>query len=319
MFNGIICALGACLIWGMIFVIPQYMEGFSSLEIATGRYLAYGIASCLLFLNAKRMKTSGYPLSIWTKALGYSLISSFGYYIFVVLSLRYASPAICALILGISPITIAFYGNWKQRECSNRSLILPSVLILAGLILINYFPIVESPSVSTHLIGLLCGFACLGTWTWYVVANARFLKQNPEVDSNDWATLLGVGTFFWALVFAAGLCLFNPEGMGKFTHLGDPLLRFVIGCTVLGLLCSWVGTYLWNRGSFQLPVSLMGQLNIFETIFGLVFVYILDQRLPPALECVGILLLLSAVIYGIHSFTKSSSVQTQQQGQLDNA
>jgi drug/metabolite transporter (DMT)-like permease len=286
------------------------MEGFTSLEIVTGRYLCYGLVSCFLFLNARRLKSCKYPLSIWIKSLGYSLVSSFGYYIFVVLSLRYASPAICALILGICPITIAFYGNWKQKECSFRSLVLPSVLIFVGLVMINLLPILNTESPSTYLLGLACGFICLGTWSWYVVANSRFLKNNPEVDSKDWVTLLGITTFFWAVIFAIGLCLLYPETMGKFIHFDNSLWSFVIGCAILGLICSWFGTFLWNKASVALPVSLIGQLNIFETIFGLIFVYLLEQRLPPLLEIAGVFLLLAAVAYGISVFSKTAPLNS---------
>ena len=57
-------------------------------------------------------------------------------------------------------------------------------------------------------------------------------------------------------------------------------MSFLIGCATLGLLCSWVGASLWNKASVFLPVSLAGQLMIFETIFGVLFVYMLNQQMP---------------------------------------
>ena len=146
---GIIYALSACFIWGLIFVVPLFMQGFDPMEIAIGRYLFYGVIAAVAFLKRR----CRYPRAIWLKALYFSLASSFAYYTFVILSVRYASPAICALILGLSPITIALYGNWREKECSYRSLAMPSVLILVGLLMINIPHL--NQGASTHMLGIL--------------------------------------------------------------------------------------------------------------------------------------------------------------------
>ena len=271
------------------------MAEFSAIEIALGRYLVYGLVSCLLFCKIRQR----YPVAIWKQALLFSLLFSIGYYTFVVLALRYATPAICALILGISPITIAFYGNWKQRECSFRSLLLPSLLILVGLVIINAPHLQGSATPSTYLLGLMCAFWALLSWSWYVVANSRFLKDHPEVRSNDWSTLLGVTTLFWVIALGAGIALFSSEQIDMHKYANS---NFFLGSTVLGLLCSWVGAFLWNRASFHLPVSLAGQLTIFETLFGILFVYAIKGHMPPILECVGMLFFLAAITFGIRQF-----------------
>jgi hypothetical protein len=42
---------------------------------------------------------------------------------------------------------------------------------------------------------------------------------------------------------------------------------------------------------------LAGQLTIFETIFGVLFVYLLNQHLPPLIESLGISILLISVLW----------------------
>jgi drug/metabolite transporter (DMT)-like permease len=309
LYKGVAFALGACLIWGLIFVVPQFMTGFSSIEIALGRYLFYGIISSLIFLKAKAQGTCCHSQSIWIKALYFSLISTIGYYTFVVLALRYSSPAICALILGVSPVTIAFYGNWQQKETSFRSLITPSVLIFAGLVIINIPHLETSSSPSCYLLGLLFSFLSLIAWSWYVVANSKFLKQHPNVHSSDWSTLIGVTTLFWVIVFGILMSVFfeNQLHMEKYFKLNNELKKFLIGSAILGLLCSWVGSFLWNQASLNLPVSLAGQLTVFETIFGVLFVYIINQSLPSSMESIGIVILLAAIVYGIRKFAKKQA------------
>jgi drug/metabolite transporter (DMT)-like permease len=301
MTKGIIYALIACFIWGLIFVVPQFMEGFNSLEVALGRYFFYGIFSSIILAKIKWSGTFQYPSLYWRKALVFSLITTVGYYPFVVLSLRYSSPAICALILGISPITIAFYGNWKMKECDFRTLFFPAALILLGMIIINVPQFIGEFFPTSHLLGLIYALLALVTWTWYAVANAKILKNHPELASSDWSTMIGVGTFLWVLIFAAFIGIFFHEHVeiDKYITFNAVWIKFIGGSAVLGFICSWVGAYLWNKASFYLPVSLAGQLMIFETIFGLVFVYAIEQRLPPMIEFFGIAFLLTAIIYGL--------------------
>jgi drug/metabolite transporter (DMT)-like permease len=301
-------AIGACFVWGLIFVIPQFLEGFSAIEVAIGRYLFYGMISLLIFCGIRLKGGGRFPLSIWFKASYYSLVCTVGYYTFVVLGLRYADPAICTLVLGISPITITFYGNWKERECSFKSLILPSLLILFGLVITNTPQLMESTSPTSYLLGLCCCFWALLGWSWYAVANARFLKDHPEIAPSDWSTLIGVATLCWVGMLSLFLVFISEEQFNfeKYTTLDANLHRFLGGCAVLGLLCSWVGGFLWNRATVNLPVSLAGQLMVFETIFGLLFVYLADQEFPPIYECVGISFFLVAIFYGIRASLSAS-------------
>lgn len=304
MLKGIVYALSACFIWGLIFIIPHFMSSFSSIEIAFGRYVFFGSASLLLLLKARLQGFCRYPLSIWIKALFLSFLS--GYYLWVVLGIRYASPEICALILGTSPITIAFYGNWKQKEGNLNVLILPSLLILIGLMMINIPHIIVTKSSWEYSMGLICSFISLFSWSVYVVLNSRFLKTHSDMNSNDWATIQGVTTLFWVMM--CGLAYFLLGGrldVQKYCNWNPDTCAFFGGCATLGLLCSWVGAFLWNKASVYLSVSLAGQLMIFETIFGIVFVYMLNQQLPTLMECSGIILLLGAVIYGIRTLSPS--------------
>ena len=80
---------------------------------------------------------------------------------------------------------------------------------------------------------------------------------------------------------------------------------FMVGGLMLGFFSTWLGIFLWNQGSSRLPVSFAGQLTVFETIFGLMFVYLVDQRLPSWIELCGATLMLSGVIVSINAFKKS--------------
>ncbi len=306
MFKGIAFALAACFIWGLIFVVPGFMSDFSPIEVTLGRFLVYGLVSALFYCKSKLQGSYKYPRLIWIRALCFSLVMTIGFYTLLVLAIRHSTPAIAALILGISPITIAFYGNWEQKETSFKSLTIPSSLILLGLVIINVPQIKSSAAISSYILGLTCGFLALTAWSWFVVANARFLKQNPKVRSIDWSTIIGMATLVWVLILVLIMHVFFKSQLNveKYLTPSSALTKFLIGSAILGLFCSWIGNFLWNKASLYLPVPLAGQLTIFETIFGIIFVYVLQGHLPPVIESIGIAILLFAIVYGIRQFAK---------------
>jgi len=301
MFKGIVLAISACALWGLIFIVPQFMESFSSLEVALGRYACYGLISLFFFSQAVFQGKGRYAPSIWLKALSFSLIITLTYYTAMVLGLRWSTPPIAALISGIAPISISFYGNWVEREYQFKTLFLPSILIIVGLLVINAPHLQTEQGLADYLIGILCCFIALGIWSWYVVKNARFLKETPNLLPIEWSTLLGVATLFWVALVTSVLVLFFPDQIEshKYAALDLPLAQFLGGSLILGLICSWVGAWIWNKASLHLPIALAGQITIFETLFGLSYVYFLIGELPPLTDAAGMCILLGAVLYGI--------------------
>lgn len=303
MFTGILYALAACFVWGFIFIIPHLTHDFDAFETALGRHGVYGTLSCFfLFYYTFKCKRT-FPVRVWSRAICCALLANIIYYSCVVVGVRYASPSITALLLGLGPITISLYGNWQEKECSFRKLIFPSILIILGLILVN-IPVFQSDAWEFYyLIGTLAVLFSLGIWSWYVVANTRFLKNNPEITAQQWSTLMGSATFVWVIFL--GTCYEYWQGMenwGKFAGDAPEIGKFILGCLMLGIVCSFFGSYFWNNASMRLPVSFAGQLTIFETVFGLIFFYLLEQQLPPIVELFGIGLMLLAIVYGINTF-----------------
>lgn len=308
MLKGVLLVLSACFFWGFIFVIPGLMVGYSSLEIALGRYFFLGLASCAVILIKGLHQWRKFSWNIWRQAFFYALLVNVIYYSSLVTGLFYSGAAVIVLLVGISPITLTFYGNWHQKQCSNRRLILPTIFIAAGLICVNLssFSSLQAETSWKYGFGLLCGLFSLIIWNWYVIANGEFLKKNPNVSPSDWSTMIGVGTFAWVILICIGVAFVIPiDDLMKNKELDSSLLSFILGGVILGLVCSWLGSYLWNCGSQALPISLAGQLTIFETIFGLAFVYLVEQRYPTLIESLGILTILGGVNLSMLQFNKS--------------
>jgi len=301
MLLGVLLVLAACLIWGLIFVVPLFMGGFTAFEVVLGRHLCFGMLSVCLLCYLWWRGPLHISREMIFKALLFALVTNIIYYTTLVLALRNASPAVTALISGLSPITIALYGNLKQRTYSFRSLLVPSTLILLGLILVNLSAFEDrwfSDSIENYLLGLACAIIAVAAWTWYVVANAEFLKRNPGLPSSQWATMIGTATFCWValLGITVGIVDATLIDITKINLFEEEFLIFLSGCLILGIVCSWIGSYLWHRASTLLPIALAGQLTVFETVFALVFVFFVEGRIPVASEVLGMFIMLLAVI-----------------------
>ncbi|MDB6081790.1 MAG: putative EamA-like transporter family protein [Chlamydiia bacterium] len=309
----ILYALLACSVWGLIFILPKLAESSAFMGSSLAKYVFGGLFALLFAIKLWRSSTCPQLFPYIKKAFWFALISNITYYSFLMLSFRYATPTVSALIIGISPISIAYYGNWRARE-SSQHLILPSILIFVGLVLVNipYFDATDNTtSRYDYLAGLLSAFGALISWSWYVVSNTRFLKAHPTISSGDWATFIGLATSCWILFLGAIVWLFSTLFPGSQESSMTPEMQtFLLGSITFGLFCSWVGLFLWNKASKHLPVSLVGQLTIFETIFGLFFVSLVEKRVPSSIEVIGIALMLAAIVYGVRGLSTADQHQT---------
>lgn len=313
MLRGYICILLACVFWALIFVVPLYLEGFTPMEVALGRYFFFGLISlCLLFIRKIWRK---YPLAIWLRALGFALLANVVYYTFLVMGVKNSSAALAALILGCSPITISFAGSWKDKKANMSRLIVPSLAIFFGLLMVNHELLdwTEPASTNDYLFGLCCSAMSLLIWTWYVIKNAAFLKRHPEVTISDWTTVIGVATFVWVVILGVIIGFISdseevrPDKFAYNSETAEELTLFIIGNLCLAIASSWGGFYFWNRATKYLSLTLAGQLSVFETIFGLILVFFVEERVPLSLELAGILIMLIGVIVaGLSAARKST-------------
>ncbi len=297
---GTLYGVSANLLWGLAFLVPVLLPASSSVAITVGRYLFYGVVSAGIVACTRGAGLRGLDRRVWATALVFAFAGNLGYYFFMVQGLVHAGAPATTVIIGTLPVTMALYGNWRRREFPFRRLLLPLGLIAAGLALVNLTEIDwrgvgGGRSLPAQALGITSALTALGLWTWFGVANAGFLKAHPEVSSGAWSTLVGVGTLVLVVVAAPALALTG----GLTASAGGPTGGLVAGSLLLGVVVSWGGTLLWNRASGLLPVSVAGQLIVFETIFGLTYVFVARARVPPLTEVVGILVLITGVLIGI--------------------
>ncbi len=205
-----------------------------------------------------------------------------------------------SLIVGVLPVTVTFAGLRDPDAVPLRRLALPLALVAAGIVRINVDLFTSSAAQATSTFDKLAGIACaagaLASWTWYAVANARYLQRHHHFGGSEWSVLWGivtglVGALAW-LVLAV-----LPAGSVSMQAAAGGWPLFWLLNLGLAIGASWLGNGLWNAASKRLPLTLSGQLIVFETVFAMLYGFVYEPRLPRGLEIAALVLLLAGV-YG---------------------
>ncbi|MCI3180540.1 EamA family transporter [Caulobacter sp. CCUG 60055] len=294
---GAACGVVAGAFWGAVFLAPKLLAGFSPLQMTAGRYLAYGLASAVLIAPAWRSVAGRVTRADWLALTWLSLAGNIVYYLFLAASVQIAGVAPASLIVGLLPVTVTLIGSRHDGAVPLRKLAAPLVLIGLGVLCINLAVFTGGgggASLVKLAFGVACAFGALATWTVYAVGNARHLARHPHFTNGEWSLLTGLVTGGLSAVIAV------PAFMTGFAaHLPADWLRFAGVSFAVAIGASIIGNGLWNAASRLLPLTLSGQLIVFETVFALFYGFLYERRVPGALEAAAIALLLAGVFWSV--------------------
>jgi drug/metabolite transporter (DMT)-like permease len=290
---GVAYGIGAGALWGLVFLAPELVPEFGPLQLTIGRYFFYGLFSaCLIAPIWHRLK----PLlgrREWI-ALGWlALAGNTLYYILLSSAVRLGGIAMTSLIIGFLPVAVTIVGSRDQGAVPLRRLIPSLALSALGAVCIGWQALAgpASESVLKQAIGLLCAVGALISWTCYAVGNSRWLVRLHHVSAHEWNMLTGVVTGVQALLLIPLAMILANE-----SHATLAWAKLAGVAAGVAILCSMVGNALWNRMSKLLPLTLVGQMILFETLFALIYGFLWEQRLPTALEYVAFTLVVLSVV-----------------------
>ncbi|WNN44013.1 DMT family transporter [Winslowiella toletana] len=306
MFSGVLFALSAGLMWGLIFVGPLLVPEYPGALQSVGRYVAFGLLALPLAWHA-RQRLRQLSRADWIEALKLTVIGNILYYTCLANAIQRTGAPVSTMIIGTLPVVISVtanlvYGHHDGR-LSWRKLTPALLLIALGLICVNAAEL-QSGAVDFDLWRYLSGIAlaliAVACWTWYPLRNSRWLRENPDKKPGTWATAQGLVTLPVALiagvVVTANLALTQPAFALPFGPRPEVFIPLML---VIGLFCSWLGALCWNEASQRLPTVLVGPLIVFEILAGLGYTFLLRQQWPPLMTLCGIICLIAGVIYAM--------------------
>jgi drug/metabolite transporter (DMT)-like permease len=136
------------------------------------------------------------------------------------------------------------------------------------------------------------------------VGNSRWLTRLAQVSAHEWNLLNGAMTGAQVLLLIPVALVLSKE-----SHAALAWAKLAGVAAGIAILASMIGNALWNRMSKLLPLTLVGQMILFETLFALLYGFLWEQRLPTALEYVAFTLVVLSVIscLAVHAVPSTSA------------
>lgn len=297
--------------WGLIFLPPALLPEVSPLLLTCGRFATYGMLAAILLIPQWRSIARIWSHRDLLTLIRLSMMSNILYFLLVAAAVQQVGIAATSLVIGLIPVVVPLFGRREQHAPPLRQLFLPMAAIVAGVALINLHAQQQTAhhvmGIKNQVSGMFCASAALLCWSRYAVDNSRCLKK-IRYDSNQWSLLIGLctGCISMLLWLIARYCGFSDVDL-PLTESAQTL--FWVTNVVLAVVSSWLGYLAWNLCSLRLPVSLIGQMVVFETLFALFYGFIYLQRFPDLKESAAIVLLLGGVLASVHSHQRNGRVQ----------
>ncbi|MCX8986444.1 DMT family transporter [Citrobacter portucalensis] len=315
MISGVLYALLAGLMWGLIFVGPLIVPEYPAVLQSMGRYLALGlIALPIAWLGRARLRQL--MRKDWVTALTLTMMGNLIYYVCLASAIQRTGAPVSTMIIGTLPVVIPVFANllYSQRDgkLSWWRLSPALVLIGIGLLCVNISELNQGlPDFSgwRYGSGIALALVSVVCWAWYALRNARWLRENPDKHPMMWATAQALVTLPVSLLGYIAACLWLNGQTPDFALPFGPRPGVFIGLMIaIAVLCSWVGALCWNVASQKLPTVILGPLIVFETLAGLLYTFILRQEFPPLLTVSGIALLMVGVVIAVRAKPQKPSV-----------
>jgi drug/metabolite transporter (DMT)-like permease len=276
---------------GSLIIVPLCMKSFSAMELVVGRYLAFGgfITLILLFrleaLKCINRQDAG-------RFLMMALLSNTLYYLFLVIGIRILGGIFVCVLMAALPM---IFRKWLFREAMSRHCAVPLVLLLASLLLMviqkvdEYALHPEGQSIATGLFWLMLASVC---WLWGTRVQVGFVRSSPDIDASDYLIITGLCSLLsLPLLFPLTLLElrefhFFPDGFTSIQWHEYGLSMLVVGVFITGL-----ARIFWRKATLYASHGVFYPNFSLETLFGILFVFSLEGRLPDLLEWAVIVIL----------------------------
>ena len=195
MWIGVLYALAAGLMWGLVFVSPLLLPEYPAVLQSVGRYLAFGlIALPLAWISRAGLRQLS--RADWWEATKLAAVGNLLYYIGLASAIQRAGGPLPTIIIGTLPVVIGISANLRDGKRDGRLpwiKLAPSLALIAlGIGCVNHVELAllvsnADADVSRYIQGAAFAVFALVCWTWYPLRNADWLRDHPGRNPRTWA------------------------------------------------------------------------------------------------------------------------------------
>lgn len=288
---GFLYGAGAGALWGLVFLAPEFVHDFTALQLAVGRYLVYGVLSSILIIPRWPDLKRHLHQRDWLALFWLSLFGNTLFFIFLSQAILLGGVALTALVIGFLPVAVTLIGS-REKEALSLKALTPSLFFcLAGAISIGWQALTAPGSSQQSPLAIFYAVAALASWTIYTVGNSRRIKQLRGISLHNWNLLMGLATGAQAMALVPFAFMWGQIG-----HTTPQWETFVAVSATVAIIASFGGNALWYQMSRLLPLTMTGQMILFETLFALIYGFLWDWRLPHSSELAAFFFLVLSVL-----------------------
>jgi drug/metabolite transporter (DMT)-like permease len=252
------------LIWGNSFVLVRIAidEGSSPVMIAMARFIvASSIFGGYLLVKKPRLPDrSDMRMFLLLAFIGVGI-----YYVFQYYGVKFAGPAISAILVTLlCPVIVFLLSRYRLGERMSRSQKAGLGISAVG----SYFVItngnLEFMSNATEILGGIFGVVCAVFWAVYTVEGKKIVRKYDPIASTAFISLMGT---VMLIPFAFADVQLNQD-------VEYPISYF-LAAVYLGVLCTVVGYVMWFKALTGLTASSTGATLYFEPVVTVVFAYLI--------------------------------------------
>ena len=299
--RGVACAAVAGACWGSMLLVPALLPDFNPLAITSARFMLYGLMSLFILAPMARRLWPRVTRSDLAALMYLGLTGSILYLVLRATGVQWAGMAITTLIIGMVPLAMPIMNRKQAGALPLRRLLGPMLTVCAGIVLINAHELMAASGQSERSIwrvlgGVVAALAALIIWSHYAIRNAHYL-QSGRFTPLEWSALSGVTVGIWSVLLWP-LALWWQARSG--TELpSERWQMFWLVNLAVSILASLFGNWMWNAATRLLPISLSGQMIVFETLFALSYSFLYLQRGPNWQELTAAILMIGGVCWAV--------------------
>ncbi|MBS9780490.1 MAG: DMT family transporter [Moraxellaceae bacterium] len=272
----------ASILWGTSFIAGKYAEDFASPELVVliRLVIASLFVSHIAIASLKQLDKSVLKRIIFVSFLTYPVT-----FLLQFVGLKYTTASNAVTMIGFNPLLVLLFGHFFFNDKATLKQLLLAMLAFVGVLLVMGKPDFSNDNFVGCLIVLLSGFA-VAIW---LQMSKSLMKVVPK------------GSYTPLTVFFGAILTFPSAWLVKVLLGNDwtvtPSVAGVSSVLYLGVGCSLMASWAWNKGVAVSATNISGLALALEPVFGVVFALILLGDRPELFTSIGIALVLFAILY----------------------